>query len=217
MTKTRSNPANVVTQSDIDAAAKGLRMLSMSLNELDDLIDEFADKPAFAARAVYSAARQMRASKLRMGAKRNPRKRKAKTAPSQTTGLAPDARLKRRRAKPRVKGYFANPAGARVVYNRLLGGWYIVIGPHQSPISGRFDSKEAAQQSLIDAKAARGARGPVYRARNPAQPMYKVLARRKPSAPFELVGNFKKKDNAMQYARALHQASPTPIAVKVTT
>jgi len=58
--------------------------------------------------------------------------------------------------------------------------------------------------------------GGKYR-KNPAQPLYKVLARRKPSAPFELVGNFKKKDNAMQYARALHQASPTPIAVKVTT
>lgn len=32
----------------------------------------------------------------------------------------------------------------RVIYNRLLGGWYIVTGPHQTPIGGRFDSRAAA-------------------------------------------------------------------------
>lgn len=32
----------------------------------------------------------------------------------------------------------------RIVYNRLLDGWYIVRGRHQTPISGRFDNKEAA-------------------------------------------------------------------------
>ena len=32
----------------------------------------------------------------------------------------------------------------KVVYNAILGGWYIVRGAHQTPISGRFDSKEAA-------------------------------------------------------------------------
>ena len=32
----------------------------------------------------------------------------------------------------------------KVVYNALLGGWYIVRGAHQTPISGRFDSQEAA-------------------------------------------------------------------------
>lgn len=36
----------------------------------------------------------------------------------------------------------------KVVYNRLLGGWYIVRGAHQTPISGRFDSKEAALKHL---------------------------------------------------------------------
>ncbi len=45
--------------------------------------------------------------------------------------------------------------GARVVNNKLLGGWYVVKGPHDSPISGRFGSKEAAQQWLIDRKNAR--------------------------------------------------------------
>ena len=36
----------------------------------------------------------------------------------------------------------------KVVYNRVLGGWYIVRGAHQTPISGRFDSKEAALKHL---------------------------------------------------------------------
>jgi len=38
--------------------------------------------------------------------------------------------------------------GVRIVYNRLLGGWFIVRGPHQTPISGRFDSKEQARAHL---------------------------------------------------------------------
>ena len=38
--------------------------------------------------------------------------------------------------------------GVRVVYNRLLGGWYVVRGPHQTPIGGRFDSKAEALASL---------------------------------------------------------------------
>lgn len=36
----------------------------------------------------------------------------------------------------------------KVVYNALLDGWYIVRGRHQTPISGRFDSKEAALAHL---------------------------------------------------------------------
>lgn len=36
----------------------------------------------------------------------------------------------------------------KVVYNGLLGGWYIVRGAHQTPISGRFDSREAALAHL---------------------------------------------------------------------
>ena len=36
----------------------------------------------------------------------------------------------------------------KVVYNGLLGGWYIVRGAHQTPISGRFDSKEQALAHL---------------------------------------------------------------------
>jgi len=36
----------------------------------------------------------------------------------------------------------------KVIYNGLLGGWYIVRGAHQTPISGRFDSKELALAHL---------------------------------------------------------------------
>jgi hypothetical protein len=36
----------------------------------------------------------------------------------------------------------------KVVYNGLLGGWYIVRGAHQTPISGRFDSREQALAHL---------------------------------------------------------------------
>lgn len=36
----------------------------------------------------------------------------------------------------------------RIVYNRILGGWYVVRGPHQTPLSGRFDTKAEAQASL---------------------------------------------------------------------
>jgi hypothetical protein len=36
----------------------------------------------------------------------------------------------------------------RVIFNRLLGGWYIVRGRHQTPIGGRFDSRAAALAHL---------------------------------------------------------------------
>lgn len=46
-----------------------------------------------------------------------------------------------------------NPAkripGVRIVYNKLLGGWFIVRGPHQTPIGGRFDSKADAEAHLM--------------------------------------------------------------------
>ena len=49
----------------------------------------------------------------------------------------------------------------RIVFNKLLGGWLVVRGPHQTPLSGVFPTKAAAKQSLIDAAAARDARGPL--------------------------------------------------------
>lgn len=36
----------------------------------------------------------------------------------------------------------------RIVFNRLLNGWYIVRGPHQTPIGGRFDSRADALAHL---------------------------------------------------------------------
>jgi hypothetical protein len=36
----------------------------------------------------------------------------------------------------------------KIVYNKLLRGWYVVRGPHQTPLSGRFDTKADAQAYL---------------------------------------------------------------------
>ena len=36
----------------------------------------------------------------------------------------------------------------KIVYNRLLGAWYIVRGQHHTPIGGRFDTKQQAQDWL---------------------------------------------------------------------
>lgn len=36
----------------------------------------------------------------------------------------------------------------KVVYNSLLSGWFIVRGAHQIPISGRFETREAALAHL---------------------------------------------------------------------
>jgi hypothetical protein len=40
----------------------------------------------------------------------------------------------------------------KIVHNKLLGGWYVVRGPHHTPLSGRFDSKAAAQTWLATRK-----------------------------------------------------------------
>jgi hypothetical protein len=36
----------------------------------------------------------------------------------------------------------------QIVYNRLLCGWYVVRGVHQTPICGRFETKADAQAWL---------------------------------------------------------------------
>lgn len=46
----------------------------------------------------------------------------------------------------------------KIVHNKLLGGWYIVRGSHQTPIGGRFDSKEEAKEHLAAQKRAREAK-----------------------------------------------------------
>lgn len=42
--------------------------------------------------------------------------------------------------------------GIKTIYNRLLGGWYNVRGPHQTPIGGRYDSKAEALAALNKGK-----------------------------------------------------------------
>lgn len=57
-----------------------------------------------------------------------------------------------KRAEPPT-GFTSRDAGdVKVVYNKLLGGWYIVRGPSQTPLSGRFNTEEEARQHLIDQK-----------------------------------------------------------------
>lgn len=36
----------------------------------------------------------------------------------------------------------------RIVFNRLLGGWYVVRGAHQTPLCARFETKADAQAWL---------------------------------------------------------------------
>jgi hypothetical protein len=38
--------------------------------------------------------------------------------------------------------------GVRIVHNKLLGGWYVVRGPHHAPLAGRFPSKAQARAWL---------------------------------------------------------------------
>jgi hypothetical protein len=38
----------------------------------------------------------------------------------------------------------------KIVRNKLLGGWYVVRGKHQTPISGRFESRQAASDYLVN-------------------------------------------------------------------
>jgi hypothetical protein len=34
--------------------------------------------------------------------------------------------------------------GIKIVYNRLLDGWFVVCGPHQTPLGGRYNTYEEA-------------------------------------------------------------------------
>lgn len=38
--------------------------------------------------------------------------------------------------------------GVRIVYNKLLGRWYVVRGAHDTPLTGAFTTKEAAKAWL---------------------------------------------------------------------
>lgn len=36
----------------------------------------------------------------------------------------------------------------KIVFNKILAGWYVVRGAHQSPLSGKFNSKAEAEAWL---------------------------------------------------------------------
>lgn len=44
--------------------------------------------------------------------------------------------------------------GIRIVFNKLLRGWYVVRGPHQAPLSGKFASRAEARAWLDRPRAA---------------------------------------------------------------
>ena len=58
-----------ITQDDLNAAARGLKMVGMSLADLDDLIKWHKDQDLFASRVIVAAAKQIRAVKLANGAR----------------------------------------------------------------------------------------------------------------------------------------------------
>jgi hypothetical protein len=86
-------------------------------------------------------------------------------------GLLEAAVRERRTARGLAKSKTRrNPRGGpRVVYNKLLGGWYVVTGPHQTPLNGRFNSKAEAQAWL--------AGGPARRSPNPRGRIYYIESR----------------------------------------
>ena len=42
----------------------------------------------------------------------------------------------------------------RIVFVRLLGGWFVVRGPHLTPLSGRFETRAQAKAWLARHKGA---------------------------------------------------------------
>lgn len=117
----------------------------------------------------------------------------ATTIPAKAKAIA--AFMKQGRAF--VFGRTKNP-GARVVYNKLLGGWYVVTGPHQTPLNGRFNSKAEAQAWLS------GPRSP-----NPKGPYANdphVIANRYVAK----IRNTQKRWYAERYADHLFQGAPSP-------
>lgn len=95
----------------------------------------------------------------------------------------------------------------RIVYNRLLGGWYVVTGPHQTPINGRFDSKGEAQ-AWLDGR--RTANPSLERAREEA----KQLARAEGVA---MVVVYDPEDEQHHYAPAHAVKQLFPLATIVDT
>ena len=56
------------------------------------------------------------------------------------------------------RGARGDAGDVKIVYNKLLGGWYVVRGSSQSPLSGQFASKAEAQAWLAQRSAQREAK-----------------------------------------------------------
>jgi hypothetical protein len=41
----------------------------------------------------------------------------------------------------------------KIVFNRLLGGWFVVRGPHHFPLAGKFATKADAKAWLAARKS----------------------------------------------------------------
>jgi hypothetical protein len=109
----------------------------------------------------------------------------------------------------------ANPRGGpRVVFNRLLGGWYVVVGPHQTPLNGRFNSKAEAQAWLSRqrrtnpsrSRAAKRVRATMRRKGISSRKVYRTraaLERAEDTARHEASGSRAKRDAANAAVRSL--------------
>ena len=160
---------------------------------------------------------------------RNPSKRKLKPVnrPSQAGGAA-SAPLRARRKKTNAgpRGFFANPRRTPSISGRKYKGFDLdsaryILTKHYD--IGRditvSETKKEIDNLLRKQKAGslddRGEHLATRILKNPVH-TFKVLTRSKASAPFALVGSFRDKSRAMQYARAIHKAAPTSLSVKVT-
>ena len=136
--------------------------------------------PELVARANPSRSKsaQARRRALRDPGSRGRRVRKAVTAHERTRAeyYYQASRARDRRRIQSAPGHYPdawlkpnpkrrNAGGPRIVYNRLLGGWYVVVGPHQTPLNGRFNSKAEAQAWLAGGRRANPSRSPAARAR----------------------------------------------------
>ena len=62
----------------------------------------------------------------------------------------------------RLKG-FTMP---KIVFNKLLNGWFIVRGVHQTPIGGRHETKQAAIDHINNVKRYYAAKPSTVNSRN---------------------------------------------------
>jgi len=79
-----------------------------------------------------------------------------RTAKARKRGDSARARFHRLEVERRTLAS-SNPGGPRIVYNKLLGGWYVVTGPHQRRSLAKAGFKKSAQtRHLIAGQIRRG-------------------------------------------------------------